>query len=152
MTMQIEEQEDDTYKVICSQCQHFIRVDEKTKNKLELKPESFKCELCYTEEGQPRRLLRFLTNCAKCGQTFGSETNCECLIEASAIKVVYDPKNVWMKKDWNDDIKGYNSKTQRNFNNRVRNKKVEAEERQVRVDKNLIEMVGLLKKLVQKNV
>jgi len=148
--MSIVELDDSTYRVTCEQCGHFIRVDGESAENYYDNPESFKCELCYVQPGDPKPLLRTLHHCANCNQTFDSKTSCECPIEASSIKIVYDPDNKWMKKDWNKDVGSYNNKSMRTFNQNVRNRRVEAEERQVRVDKNLEKTVELLTKLVEK--
>ena len=147
MTAQIE-QTNDEYKIICKKCQHFIRVDKGSAEKFENEPESFECELCFVKPGEPK-LVRSLIHCATCTQTYDSRTNCECEPPHSTISIIYDPKNVWMRKDrFNSDPKGYNAETTRIVKNKERNKRLEAEQRQIRVDKNLELTVELLQKLV----
>lgn len=148
MSLQIEP-ENDTWKVICQKCQHFERVDKASAEKYDNDPESFHCELCFIPKGDNKIRLRKFIHCAECNQTFDSKSSCDCSIQASSIEIVYDPKNKWMKKDWNKDYASYNAKTTLDFNKHIRNRKLEQEERQIRVDKNLEKTVELLGKLVK---
>ena len=150
-TMQIEQEDATTWRFTCKQCEHFMLVSPDAKKKFENDSESLHCELCYTEPGQPKRLTRSLIHCGNCNQTFDSKGSCSCPIETSSIKVVFDPDHKWISdKRWNSNPESYNAKTTRDYNLKTRNRKVEAEERQIRVDKNLIEMVKLMKKMVNK--
>jgi len=135
MTAQIEKSNDE-YKIICRQCQHFVRIDEESAEKYNNDPESFHCPLCYVKSGEPK-LVRSLIHCATCNQTYDSRTVCECIPAHSTINITYDPKHKWMKNRVFDNTEAYNSKTMIEYNKKVRNRKLEAEERQIRVDENL---------------
>ena len=151
MTAQIE-QTNDEYKIICKHCQHFIRVDKASAEKFEDNPEDFKCELCFVEPGKPK-LVRTLVHCAECRQTYDSRSNCECPPKFSKITVDFNPGHKRSDKDMKrffEDQEGYNAKTTRIFNNKVLSKRLEAEQRQIRVDENLIKIAELLQKLVEK--
>lgn len=149
MSEQVEE-----YRVRCKNCQHFIWTDKATSEKYEDGQDGYHCDLCWIEPGKPR-LVRSLINCTECTQTYDSLSNCECLPKMSSIKIVYDKDHKWMKPsrvgfDKNSE-KAEEQKTMRMFNNRVRNRKLEAEQRQIRMDENLQKMVGLLEKKEVKN-
>jgi len=137
--------DNDTYKVICQQCQHYIRVDEASAENYENNPETFQCELCYVAPGDPKPLLRKFINCSQCLQTYDSRSTCECPPQVSSIKITYPQ----MKLDRDKDYGAYNSRTTLDFNKRVRNRKLEAEQRQIRVDENLQKTVELLEKIVK---
>ena len=147
MSLQIQ-QDNDTYKVICQQCQHFIRVDKASAENYDNNPETFQCELCFVKPGEPKPLLRQLINCSTCGQTYDSHSSCECSIPVSTITIQYDPKNKWMKHNRVNEQQE-EAKTNREFNKIVRNRKLEAEQRQIRVDENLQKTVELLEKIVK---
>jgi len=149
MNEQVEE-----HKVTCKQCQHFIWTDKATSEDYENGVKEFHCELCYVEPGKPK-LVRSFVHCGTCNQTYGSMGSCECLPEMSSIRIVYDPKAKWMKPnrvgfDKNSE-KAESQKTMRMFNNRVRNKRIEAEERQIKDSENLQKLVELLSKKEAKN-
>ncbi len=149
MSVQVQ-QENDSYKVICQQCQHFIRVDKASAENYENNPESFHCELCYVEPGDPRPLLRKFDHCATCNQTFDSRSSCECPVPTSTITITYDPKHKWMKHNKVNEQQE-EAKTNREFNKIVRNRKLEAEQRQIRVDKNLQRIADLLEEKEKKS-
>ena len=147
MSLQIQ-QDNDTYKVICQQCQHYIRVDKASAENYDNNPETFQCELCYVKEGEPKHLTRKFVHCATCNQTFDSKSSCDCQIPVSTITIQYDPKNKWMKHNRVNEQQE-EAKTNREFNKIVRNRKLEAEQRQIRVDENLQKTVELLEKIVK---
>ena len=146
MSVQVQKSQD-TFKIICQKCQHFIRVTKITAEQYEDDPESFHCELCYVEPGKPIR-LRTLINCATCTQTYDSKSSCLCPPKTSTITITYDPKGVWMKHNKVNEQQEAD-KTNRQFNKLIRNRKLEAEQRQIRVDTNLEKTVELLGKLVE---
>ena len=147
MSLQVQ-QDNDTYKVICQQCQHYIRVDKASAENYDNNPETFQCELCYVKEGDPKPLLRQLVNCSTCTQTYDSHSSCECSIPASTITIITDPKGVWFKHNRVNEQEE-EAKTNRQFNKIVRNRKLEVEQRQIRVDENLQKTVELLEKIVK---
>ena len=149
MSLQVQ-QDNDTYKVICQQCQHYIRVDESSAKNYEENPETFECELCFVKPGDPKPLLRQLVNCSTCTQTYDSRSSCECPIPASTITIITDPKGVWFKHNRVNEQEE-EAKTNRQFNKIVRNRKLEAEQRQIRVDKNLQRIADLLEEREKKS-
>jgi len=150
MSVQVQ-QDNDTYKVICQQCQHFIRVDKASAEKYENDPESFHCELCYVAPGEPKHLTRKFDHCATCNQTFDSRSSCECPVPTSTISITYDPKHKWMKHNKVNEQQEMAS-AQREFNHIVTNKRAEQEKRNKHVEELLIENNELLKKLLERNL
>ena len=71
--------------------------------------------------------------------------NCQESLEAniSTTKITYDPHGVWMRKNKVNE-KEEMGKANREFNKIVRNRKLEAEERSIRMDKNLQRLVELM--------
>ena len=145
MSVQVKE-DNDVYCVICQQCEHFVRVDKASAEKYIIEPESFHCELCYVAPGEPKHLTRKFDHCATCNQTYDSHSSCECPPQVSSIKITYPQ----MKKDRDKDYGAYNNRTTLDFNKRVRNRKLEAEQRQIRVDKNLQRIADLLEEKEKK--
>ena len=144
MSEQVEE-----FKIICKLCGHWIKVDKASMEKYEANPDDYKCELCYQNPKGPFG-LRQLVACANCNQTFLSTSSCECPIPQSSIKMWMDPKGVWIKKSRHkDDNPSYDQATMRKFNSKVRNKRLEAEERSINIEKQLIETNKLLRKLLK---
>jgi len=149
MSVQIE-QDQDQYKIICQQCQHFVRVEKTIAEQYESDPESFHCELCYVAPGEVKHLLRKFDHCANCGQTFDSKSSCECPVPTSTISITYDPKGVWMKHNKVNEQQEMEN-TQREFNKIVRNRKIEQEERNKRIEELLTQNNELLRKILEKD-
>ena len=66
------------------------------------------------------------------------------------IEIIYDPKNVWWTHNKVNEQQE-EAKTNREFNKIVRNRKLEAEQRQIRVDKNLQRIADLLEEREKKS-
>ncbi len=90
--------------------------------------------------------------CSQCRhwQIFDEESIKRFEANTSTTKIVYDPKGVWMRPNRVNE-KTEMGKAQHEFNKIVRNRKIEAEERSIRMDKNLQRLVELMeaKALVQ---
>jgi len=133
-------------KIICSQCRHFDYYDSESVKRFESNPEEFDCSLCHY--GQPNRPkhVGYYHACGFCNNVNASDMcDCQESLEANTTttKIVYDPKGVWIRPNRVNE-KEEMGKANREFNKIVRNKKLEAEQRSIRMDKNLQRLVELM--------
>lgn len=131
-------------KITCVQCKHWQVFDEASIKKFSENPERFDCELCH--HGHSKEDPRFIGHyhaCGFCQQVSKSDfCGCEESLEGSisTIKIVYpDMKNPGRVNEAEEA-----SKTNRMVNKIIRNKKLEAIEREIRMDKNLQRLVELM--------
>jgi len=133
-------------KITCVQCHHWQVFDKESIEHFNKNPEEFDCELChYGHSGHPK-YVGFYHQCGFCNQVNRSDScDCQEALESnmSTIKIVYDPDRKWLRKNKVNE-KEAEANTNREFNKIVRNKKLEATEREIRMDKNLQRLVELM--------
>lgn len=133
-------------KIVCSSCKHWQVFDEESINHFNKNPEEYDCELChFNQPGHPKFVGNYFA-CGFCNQVSRNDScDCEEALEAnmSTIKLVFDPDSKWLRKNKVNE-KEEEGKTNREFNKIVRNKKVEAEERQIKIEKHLERIVELM--------